>query len=101
MKKDLKLVSLMDLYGQLLTSRQAETLSGYYEFDLSLGELALNLGITRQAVKDSLDKAEAALKAYEEQFKLLTVCGELQKAKEVNDGERLQIINNILAMFNY
>jgi len=100
MKKDLHLISLMDLYGRLLTPRQAEALSGYYEFDLSLGELSADLGITRQAVKDALDKAEVALRAYDKQIKLYSIREKLLMAKEADEEERLQIIDDILASLN-
>jgi predicted DNA-binding protein YlxM (UPF0122 family) len=52
-------------YGGLLTDRQREVVSSYYDYDLSLGEIAENIGITRQAVLDCLHKACLILDEYE------------------------------------
>ena len=66
MKKDLRLSELCDLYGQLLTPRQREIITGYYDYDLSLAEISENYGITRQAVRDAIVKASEQLSYYEE-----------------------------------
>ena len=52
MAKDLKLVLLLDCYGTLLTDRQRQMIQLYYDEDLSLGEIAQIIGISRQAVRD-------------------------------------------------
>lgn len=56
---------LLDFYGQLLTERQYAIMNDYYNNDLSLGEIAENLGISRQGVYDSTRKAKQALAGYE------------------------------------
>lgn len=56
---------LQDLYGGLLTERQRQLLHQYYEEDLSLGEIAAQLGTSRQAVHDRLGRAVHALQQYE------------------------------------
>ena len=61
MEKKIELSMLLDLYKGLLTDKQAETMELYYNEDLSLSEIAENMGITRQGVRDALVKAEAAL----------------------------------------
>lgn len=66
--KDLDYVLLLDCYGSLLTERQRTLLEGYYDEDLSLTELAEPLGISRQAVHDSIRRGERQLKAYEQQM---------------------------------
>ncbi len=65
MKKDLNICKLNDIYGKLLTDRQSEMICQYYDDDLSLGEIAENEGITRQAAYDAVNKGVAALKNYE------------------------------------
>jgi predicted DNA-binding protein YlxM (UPF0122 family) len=62
---------LYDFYGDLLTDRQKMIMQLYYEQDLSLGEIANELQISRQAVADNLKRSEAALEKYEEKMKLL------------------------------
>ena len=66
--KDLRFVLLLDCYGSLLTERQYSLLDGYYNEDLSLAELSEPLGISRQAVHDSIRRGERQLEAYEEQM---------------------------------
>lgn len=59
---------LYDFYSSLLTAKQLECLELYYQYDLSLAEIAENIGISRQGVHDllkrgvkSLEKIEAKL----------------------------------------
>ncbi|HAG13543.1 MAG TPA: DNA-binding protein [Ruminococcus sp.] len=66
--KNLDFVLLLDCYGSLLTERQRTLLEGYYDEDLSLAELAEPLGISRQAVHDSIRRGERQLEAYEQQM---------------------------------
>ena len=70
MKKDLQISELIDIYGELLTSRQSETLRSYYDYDFSLSEIAENQGVTRQAVRDTIVKACEQLVVYEEKLVL-------------------------------
>jgi 16S rRNA (guanine1207-N2)-methyltransferase len=56
---------LLDRYGRLLTERQREFLVRYYQDDLSLGEIAAQLCISRQAVHDGLRRALAMLERFE------------------------------------
>lgn len=62
---------LMDCYSDLLTDKQKEYMEYYYEQDLSLAEIAENLGVSRNAVFDTLKKAVATLEKYEKKLKLL------------------------------
>ena len=71
---------LFDFYGQMLTSRQQEVISLYHVENFSLAEIAEELGISRQAVHDTLKKAEKALRSYEERLKL---AGRLEESRNV------------------
>jgi predicted DNA-binding protein YlxM (UPF0122 family) len=77
---------LLDFYGQLLTPRQYDIMDLYYNSDLSLGEIAENLGISRQGVHDSIRKAKLALESYEERLGLV----ERFKVQEVNAEKALK-----------
>ena len=57
MAKDLTLVLLLDCYGTLLTDQQRQMIQLYYDEDLSLGEIAQIIGISRQAVRDSVKRS--------------------------------------------
>ena len=59
------LVLLYDYYGDLLTDRQRECFELRYDQDLSLGEIAAELGISRQGVHENLSRAEALLRNME------------------------------------
>ena len=62
----LELILLFDYYGDLLTERQKMCFDLHYNQDLSLGEIARELSISRQAVYDNLSRTEALLKNMEE-----------------------------------
>ncbi len=67
MKPDAVTMSLLyDYYGQLLTEKQASCFDLYHNQDFSLGEIAQELGISRQGVHDSLARSESALLKFEE-----------------------------------
>lgn len=71
MKKDLIMSELNDIYGTLLTPHQSEIIKSYYDYDLSLAEIAQNNGVSRQAIRDVLVKAGEQLVAYEQKLGIL------------------------------
>ncbi len=62
----LEMTLLFDYYGDLLTERQKLCFDMRYNQDLSLGEIAQELNVSRQGVYDNLNRAEALLKNMEE-----------------------------------
>ncbi|WP_432665132.1 putative DNA-binding protein [Wukongibacter baidiensis] len=70
-EKRIRLGNLFDFYGSLLTEKQQEILKLYCEHDFSLGEISENLGISRQAVYDTIKRSRKILNDYEEKLKLL------------------------------
>ena len=64
--KDMETVRLFDAYGALLTERQRKIAELYYNYDLSLGEIAQVMGVSRQAVSDNLTRTEALLRKMED-----------------------------------
>ncbi|MFW6380936.1 MAG: YlxM family DNA-binding protein [Bacillota bacterium] len=62
---------LFDYYGQLLTERQQKAISLYFYEDLSLGEIAERLEISRQGVYDHLHRGEKLLRKYEQKLGLI------------------------------
>ena len=87
MEKRVELGWLLDFYGPLLTEHRREILSAYCEEDLSLQEIAEQLGITRQGVYDALDKGEKQLMDYEAKLGLvrrsLSVSREAERCLEL------------------
>ena len=62
---------LYDFYGALLTEKQRQVMALYHEENLSLSEIGQEFVISRQAVHDTLKKAEQALEEYEDKLKLM------------------------------
>ena len=71
MGKNLDIILLIDFYGDMLTEKQRNFISCYYNDDLSLSEIAANEGITRQGVRDAIKRAEAQLVNMEERLGLV------------------------------
>lgn len=88
MQKDLTIGILNGIYGSLLTERQREIIVQYFDFDLSLMEISQNLGISRQAVLDTIKKGSDQLKEYESKLGML-------KSKSDNEKIALQALRMI------
>ncbi|MBE6553008.1 MAG: winged helix-turn-helix transcriptional regulator [Ruminococcaceae bacterium] len=71
-EKDLKIAFLLDFYGEVLSDRKRTVLDYYYNDDLSLAEIAQEIGISRQGVRELIKKAEEELRFYEEKLGLAT-----------------------------
>ena len=69
--KELDVSVLLDLYGSLLTEKQRNILSMYYNEDYSLTEIAENESISRQAVQDLLRRSHAKLTEWENALRLM------------------------------
>ena len=67
-EKDLKIGFLLDFYGDVLSERKRLVMGYYYNDDLSLGEIAEEIGISRQGVRDLIKKAGEELCFYEEKL---------------------------------
>lgn len=78
----LEMTLLFDYYGDLLTQRQRACVDLRYNQDLSLAEIAQELGVSRQGVFDNLSRAEALLRNMEE--KTGCIRRSLQARKAVN-----------------
>ncbi len=81
MEKNLNYSALLSSYGALLTDKQAQTLEYYYDEDLSLGEIAENMGISRQGVRDFIKRGEEMLDDYEAKLKLCEKAERIEKAE--------------------
>lgn len=111
MDKNIKISILCQIYGKLLTEKQYQVLDDYYNNDLSLSEIAENLNITRQAVRDNIKKGENKLFEYEEKLnvmkktieqeeKIAIVLSEIAKIQSKSSdkevGKILEHIHNVL-----
>ncbi len=95
---------LLDFYGPLLTERQRYSVEEHYEHDRSLSEIAEDLGVSRQAVHDNLQRAMHLLEEYETKLGLVkqyrerqAVVKELQETlQDTLDAEKMQAISPLL-----
>ena len=73
---------LYDFYGDMLTEKQKQIFDLYHNEDLSLAEIAEITGITRQGVRDSVVRSEAALRGMEEKTGLIARFREMEEKRE-------------------
>ena len=94
---------LLDFYGELLTDKQRECFDLHYNEDLSLSEIAQQLGISRQGVWDNIKRAEDSLRDIEKKTGLIRRFGEterglselkkkLEALKAISDGRAEALI---------
>ena len=91
--------NLFDIYSELLTDKEKETFSLYYQEDLSLSEIADNNNISKSAVGkmvktilEKLDNYEKILKIYNTKKQLLVLLQEEEIEKLKNKLKK--ILNN-------
>ena len=81
-EKNLEIGFLLDFYGDVLSERKRTVLDLYYNDDLSLAEIAEEIGISRQGVRDLIRKAGEELTFYEEKLGLAKRFREAQERAE-------------------
>lgn len=79
MEKNMELSLLLDFYGELLSEKVRRATELYYNDDLSLSEVAEDMGITRQGVRDLIKRAEGNLYGYEQKLGLYKRFVKMQK----------------------
>jgi len=87
---------LYDFYGELLTPHQRSIYEDAVFNDMSLSEIAENLGISRQGVHDQIRRCDRILQEYEEKLQLVKrftgakeLIGEIVELTRV-DGQALR-----------
>jgi predicted DNA-binding protein YlxM (UPF0122 family) len=70
LSKTTRINVLFDFYGSLLTEKQQTFMKCYFHDDYSLGEIAADFQISRQAVYEHLKRAELVLDEYESKLRL-------------------------------
>ena len=87
LEKSVEIGTLCAFYGGLLTQRQQDALRLHYEEDLSLGEIAEELGVSRQNVHELITRSAQKLRKYEETLggvkRAAQTAKELEKAGEL------------------
>ena len=79
-EKNMKIAYLFDFYGDVLDEHIGSVMRAYYDDDLSLAEIASEVGISRQGVRHLIKKGEEQLFYYEERLCLAKRDEELAEA---------------------
>ncbi|HZG72903.1 MAG TPA: putative DNA-binding protein [Chondromyces sp.] len=82
LEKTTRMNYLYDFYQSLLTDKQRSYMSLYYLDDFSLGEIAEEYEVSRQAVYDNIKRTEAMLEEYERKLLLFNKFQERTKLLE-------------------
>ena len=82
---------LYDLYQQLLTDKQRAYFEDYYFQNLSLGEMAENYQVSRNAIFKQLHIVTDKLKEYEEKLQLLEKRKQLEEISQSIDNLDIKI----------
>ena len=86
-EQDLRFLQLWDLYSGLLTPTQRAITDLYFNYDLSISEIAVEKGITRQGVQECLKTCKRQLEDYENALhfskRLEELSAEVQKLKDI------------------
>ena len=90
LEKSVEIGTLCAFYGGLLTQRQQDALRLHYEEDLSLGEIAEELGVSRQNVHELITRSVQKLRRYEQALgaaqRAEQTAKTLRQALELMDG---------------
>ena len=92
------LIILYDYYSELLNDDNKKYFEDYYFDNLSLGEIADNNDISRNAVHKHIKTCEAKLMFYEEKLSLYNKDKRLREVLKIVDDE--QIKNKIEEIFD-
>jgi uncharacterized protein len=105
LEKTTRMNYLYDFYQSLLTPKQRSYMSLYYLDDFSLGEIAEEYSVSRQAVYDNIKRTEAMLEEYEEKLLLFNkfqernlILNRLRKSLEGSDidsADCLKLIDDL------
>ncbi|GBF11642.1 putative DNA-binding protein [Tepidibacillus infernus] len=87
LEKSTRLILLHDFYQDLLTEKQKQYMELYFQDDFSLGEIAEEFGISRQAVYEHIKRSENLLEEYEGKLQLLAKYE--QRTKILEEMEQL------------
>ena len=91
MEKNIEVSLLFDFYGELLKPSGKKAIDLYYNEDLSLAEVADEMGITRQGVRDSIKRSEQQLFELEEKLGLFKQFSKLEQGLDEISALALEI----------
>ena len=94
LEKKLKFNLLLDIYGETLTDTMRSNMESYYNDDLSLGEIAINQNVSRNAIYSSIKQGEKELLNLEEKIGVLAtfdkIKSKIEEAEKEDDIEKIK-----------
>ncbi len=87
--------NLYSIYKNLLTDKQQKVIENYYVYNLSLGEIATTINISRSAVNDTLTHAKENLLDYEDKLGLYKKEYQVKEILEKNKVNK-KIIDEVM-----
>ena len=97
-EKNFEIIELFEIYGELLTKRQQQIMREYFEYDLSLSEIADNEGISRSAVQDTIKKSKSQLEKFEKILRIQKKNQEINKIiedKKLSKEEMIKLLKGV------
>ena len=82
-EKNMRISYLLDFYGEVLDEHTRTVMDTYYNDDLSLSEVATEVGISRQGVRHVIKKGEEQLLFLEERLGLAEQNEQLQSVAQL------------------
>ena len=82
-EKNMRISYLLDFYGEVLDEHTRAVMDTYYNDDLSLSEVATEVGISRQGVRHVIKKGEEQLLFLEERLGLAEQNEQLQSVAQL------------------
>ena len=108
MEEKLTQAYLFDFYGEMLNEHQRRIYEDFVFNDLSLGEIAVEEGITRQGVADMVKRCDKKLRDYENKLhlveKFISIKNDVERIKglasEFKKSNNVTIMNEIELISN-
>ncbi len=106
--QNVEISTLCAFYGGLLTQRQRTALLLHYDEDLSLGEIAEQLGVSRQNIHDLITRSAQKLQRVEEQVGAIAsarqTSAQLQQALDLlranHTAEAISLLSETIAQLD-
>ena len=104
--KTIRYNTLLAIYSELLSARQKEILCDYYEYNLSISEIAENKNVSRAAVEDAIKKGTSKLEYFEEKLGVYAMKHDINeiiiKFKENNENTNVDdLLEQIKKVIEY
>ncbi|MBE7075828.1 MAG: DNA-binding protein [Clostridiales bacterium] len=95
--------SLFETYGKLLSEDRQTIMTDYFEFNMTLAEIAKEKEISRQAVLDAISKSCKKLEEFESKLHIVekrqSLLGELQALRDLTNEELKEKVENLIRKF--